>query len=268
MQAQSEKKRNIIKLYEKTLKGEAKTFDVKRLKEAFSIPDRTFQDWTKNLNDELESQLLQKILDLWLQNQTQEEIAKEIGLSRPSITDKIDKILKFLKEMSENAELPIPTKYEFLAQKWRKMSEFQPIIYNIWKQQSYDSENTHFGKFPQTFMENLLYYYTKPFDVKRLKEAFSIPDRTFSDWTKSLNDELEGQLLEKILDLWLQNKTQEEIGKEVGIPQRTIVAKITGIMTFYDNLAKNAELPIPLKYQFLAEKLNNLAEFEPLLYNI
>ena len=162
---QPEKKRNIIKLYEKTLKGEAKTFDVKRLKEAFSIPDRTFSDWTKSLNDELEGQLLEKILDLWLQNKTQEEITNVVGLKQNTVSDKIKQISQFLKEISENAELPIPIKYEFLADKWRKMSEFQPIIYNIWKQQSYDSENTHFGKFPQTFMENLLYYYTKPFDV-------------------------------------------------------------------------------------------------------
>ena len=63
----------------------------------------------------------------------------------------------------------------------------------------------------------------------------------------------------------MQNKTQEEIGKEVGIPQRTIAAKITGIMTFYDNLAKNAELPIPLKYQFLAEKVRVLQEFQPIM---
>jgi len=36
------------------------------------------------------------------------------------------------KEISENAELPIPTKYVFLVEKWKEMSEFQPIIYNIW----------------------------------------------------------------------------------------------------------------------------------------
>jgi len=130
-QALSEKKRNIIKLYEKTLKGEAKTFDVKRLKEAFSIPDSTFSDWTKNLNEELESQLLQKILDLWLQNKTQEDIHKLVGISIGSLNEKIKQIHRFLKEFSENPISEIPNKYRFLAEKWQKISEFQPIIYNI-----------------------------------------------------------------------------------------------------------------------------------------
>jgi len=66
----------------------------------------------------------------------------------------------------------------------------------------------------------------------------------------------------------LQNKTQEEIGKLLGIPQRTISAKIDDIINFWSSLAKNPELEIPLKYQFLANKIKDLADFQPLLYNI
>jgi len=162
---QKEKKNHVIKLYEKTIKGEAKTFDIKRLKETFSIPESTFSLWTKDLNEELEGQQLQKILDLHLQNKTQEEIGNVIGIARTSVLTKIQEIERFLKELSENPELEIPTKYQFLFEKWQKMSEFKPLLYNIWNQQSYDSDNTHFGKFPETFMENLIYYYTEPFDI-------------------------------------------------------------------------------------------------------
>jgi len=66
-----------------------------------------------------------------LQNKTQEDIHKLIGISIGSLNEKIKGILKFIKDFSENAELPIPKKYEFLAEKWQKISEFQPIIYNI-----------------------------------------------------------------------------------------------------------------------------------------
>ncbi len=162
---QKEKKKHVIKLYEKTLKGEAKTFDVKRLKETFSIPESTFSLWTKDLNEELEAQQLQKILDLHLQNMTQEEIGKIIGLKQNTINDKIAQIQQFLQELSENTELEIPIKYKEIAQKWQELSDFSPLLYNIWNLQSYDSDNTSFGKFPFIFMENLIYYYTKPFDV-------------------------------------------------------------------------------------------------------
>jgi DNA modification methylase len=162
---QKEKKDSVISLYEKTLNGEAKSFDVKRLKESFGIPDTTFSDWTKKLSQEIEAKLLEKILNLYLQNHTQEEIGKKVGLARNTVTDKIKEIDDFLKGMSENPISEIPTKFKFLADIYTKMSEFSPQLYNIWNKQAYDSDNQHFGKFPFTFMENLIYYYTKPFDV-------------------------------------------------------------------------------------------------------
>ena len=54
-----------------------------------------------------------------------------VGLKHNTVSDKIKQISQFLKEISENAELPIPIKYEFLADKWRKMSEFQPIMSDL-----------------------------------------------------------------------------------------------------------------------------------------
>ena len=162
---QKEKKKHVIKLYSKTLKGEAKTFDVERIKETFSIPDSTFSNWTKDLSDSLEGQLLEKILNLHLQCKTQEEIASLVGLKQNTIADKIKKIQSFLKELSENSDLEIPIIYSEIAKKWLELSEFKPQLYNIWNQQNYDGDNEHFGKFPFSFMENLIYYYTQPFDV-------------------------------------------------------------------------------------------------------
>jgi len=42
---------------------------------------------------------------------------------------------------------------------------FKPFLYNIWNTNKNNNEQKHFGNFPIEFMENLLYYYTKPFDV-------------------------------------------------------------------------------------------------------
>ncbi|KKM71123.1 hypothetical protein LCGC14_1433840 [marine sediment metagenome] len=162
---QKEKKNHVIKLYEKTIKGEAKTFDVKRIKETFSIPESTFSLWTKDLNEELEGQQLAKILDLHLRNKTQEEIGKEMGISQQAVASKIKQIEQKFDEIQQNPELEIEVKYQFLSEKIDILQDFKPLIYNIWNLHSEDSDNTHFGKFPFTFMENIIYYYTKPFDV-------------------------------------------------------------------------------------------------------
>ncbi len=48
---------------------------------------------------------------------------------------------------------------------FHKSLNFQPFLYNIWNTSKEDNSIKHFGLFPEIFMENLLYYYTKPFDV-------------------------------------------------------------------------------------------------------
>jgi predicted transcriptional regulator len=87
---------------------------------------------SKDLNDELEAQRLQKILDLFLRNYKQEDIAKEIGLSLGSINEKIKKIQHFLEDFSENPDSEIPKIYQEIAKKWQEISEFKPFLYNIW----------------------------------------------------------------------------------------------------------------------------------------
>ena len=163
---QKEKKDQVIQFYQKIIKEEAKSFDVKRLKETFSIPDSTFNDWTKNLNDELEGQLLEKILKLHLQCKTQQEIADLVGLnSHKVVGSKLDKINENIEILEENPNSEIEPKYEFLKVKIQVLEEFKPQLYNIWNQSKINNETSHFGNVPMEFTENLLYYYTEPFDV-------------------------------------------------------------------------------------------------------
>ena len=129
------------------------------------LTDSTFSLWTKDLNEELEGQQLAKILDLHLECMTQEEIGKVVGLSQKQVGIKIVDLQQNIKEIYQNPELEIGIKYEFLTQKIEEIYHFKPQLYNMWNQQSYDADNQHFGKFPHSFMENLLYYYTEPFDI-------------------------------------------------------------------------------------------------------
>lgn len=53
-----------------------------------------------------------------------------------------------------------------LSSKDENHNPSKPFRYNIWNLQKQDNQNsTHFGSFPQIFMENLLYYYTEPRDI-------------------------------------------------------------------------------------------------------
>ena len=159
-----EKRKLVISMYQKTISGNV-SFDVRRLKTVFSIPDSTFSDWTKDINDELEAQRLERILDLYLQCMTQQEIAEEIGLTQGAITNKIKEIEQKYKEILVNPISEYLIKYSFLQQKIQNLLEFNPFLYNVWNVSSINNEYKHFGNFPIEFMENLLYYYTKPFDI-------------------------------------------------------------------------------------------------------
>ena len=188
---QGQKRKQVQQFYYKILNEEAESFDVERLKQAFSIPDSTFSDWTKDLNDELEAQRLEKILKLHLQCKTQEEIADLVGLKQKSVGIKIKQIEHFLDVLYSNSisdngiiydeiikkwyvlvKLEIPKdkskltkKFVWLSKKWLDLLVFKPQLFNIWNQSKMTNETSHFGNVPIEFTENLLYYYTEPFDI-------------------------------------------------------------------------------------------------------
>jgi hypothetical protein len=44
-------------------------------------------------------------------------------------------------------------------------TDFDVPIYNVWKQQTKSEGSKHFGNSEAKWLDNLLYLYTKPFDV-------------------------------------------------------------------------------------------------------
>jgi len=163
---QKEKKDEIVRFYEKVINNNAKSFDVKRLKEAFSVPDSTFSDWTENIRKKLEWQTLEQILKLNLQGIIYEEIAKKVGLkSKSQVSERIDKILGFIKECSDNPNSENKNIPDFIKNYCTFCSDFSPRLFNHWYVAKLSNDADHFGSWPKEFMENLLYYYTKPFDV-------------------------------------------------------------------------------------------------------
>ena len=125
-----------------------KLYDLKnreRLIKSLSISPRTFDGWVSNKAKQLKQEKEEEAISLYLHAElTQQEVADRIGVSVSTINENIKKF-----ENCKNAEI----------------ENFQPFLYNIWNTSKEDNSIKHFGLFPEVFFENLLYYYTKPFDV-------------------------------------------------------------------------------------------------------
>lgn len=79
---------------------------------------------------------------------TQQEIADAVGISRVSVAE----ILQELSESSQQEDSDI-------------FRDFEPQLYSVWNFPKATNEVRHFGNVPPEIVDNLLYYYTKPFDV-------------------------------------------------------------------------------------------------------
>jgi len=128
-----------------------KLYDLKnreRLIKCLSISPRTFDGWVSNKAKQLKEQKEEEAINLYLHAElTQKEVADKVGIAQTTFSDT-------LKEFTENCNSA-----EFV-----KTLDFTPFFYNLWNS-SKDNAITHFGNIPQVFVENLLYYYTEPFDV-------------------------------------------------------------------------------------------------------
>jgi len=125
-----------------------KLYDLKnreRLIKSLSISPRTFDGWVSNKAKQLKQEKEEEAISLYLHAElTQRDVAEQIGIS-----------LGQFNEMFTNCK----------NAKNEQITNFKPFLYNIWNTSKEDNSIKHFGLFPEVFFENLLYYYTKPFDI-------------------------------------------------------------------------------------------------------
>ena len=169
----------------------------KQMADDYSRSERYVREVTSRIDKDLKAELRDTAFEMWLSCYGQDEIAKEIGYTQQAVGEFV-KILQDTKngtgaengELAENQQLTNVTENEAdnrefdepeqedsnglgvyqidkrLLIKANHMDEhFKPPIYNIWKQQDKSSTLTHFGNSEITWLDNLLYLYTKPFDV-------------------------------------------------------------------------------------------------------
>jgi DNA modification methylase len=118
---------------------------VKEISGVLSVSESTVKSWTASqrtaLIDERNRKILESYLRAW---NTLGSIAEENNIDEKTV----DRIIAG--HFDKSGEMSL---------------DFKPQIYNIWNTPRQDHETNHFGSFPQVFMENLLYYHTKPRDI-------------------------------------------------------------------------------------------------------
>src|SRR6516164_4721822 len=112
------------------------------------------------------------VFSLWLACHTEEQIAEAVGMPRDTVHSVLLKYGDFrfstkpgeLSEIKDEAERWSEIEKRNRAAAEHK-SDFEPPIYNIWKQQEKTRGVEHFGNSEIRWVDNLLYLYTKPFEI-------------------------------------------------------------------------------------------------------
>lgn len=127
---------------------EAKKADLASM---LSVSERTIRDWLSRIDKDAKEARDKRILAMWLACHTHDEIAAIEGVSATYSKDTIS---------SQTEKLPSATKAAA-----EHATDFEPPIYNIWKQQKKTPGGDHFGNSEVRWVDNLLYLYTQPFDI-------------------------------------------------------------------------------------------------------
>lgn len=109
------------------------------------VSKQTISAWLSRTIKEEKETKKKKAREMWLACATQEEIAEAVGVPRKTIDD-------WTADFGESPDAglsPFPP-------------GFEPPIYNVWKQQTKTNAVSHFGNSEARWVENLLYFYTKP----------------------------------------------------------------------------------------------------------
>jgi len=109
------------------------------------VSKQTISAWLSRTIKEEKETKKKKTREMWLACATQEEIAEATGVPRKTIDD-------WTADFGESPE-PGLSPFPF---------NFDPPVYNVWKQQTKTNAVSHFGNSEARWVENLLYLYTEP----------------------------------------------------------------------------------------------------------
>lgn len=147
---EDDKRRLAVKMYNRATR---KTQE--EIAETLSVRVSTVSKWLASILEEEKKEREGKMLSMWLACHSLSEIATAIELSHESVRQFVQKIQEdFLGKESgifrnfDDEETDSPRR-----------------IYDVWTFPKATNEVRHFGNIPPEIIDNLLYLYTKPFDV-------------------------------------------------------------------------------------------------------
>lgn len=165
--SQGDKKKMAVRLYNATTDRTERMALKARLVKTLSVSVGLLESWLARSEKDMKDAAKDEALALWLACRTLDEIAEATGWPKQTISD-------WLRSLSENHEIvesgqtdkekPITLTSEQVAASEHAI-DFTPPIYNIWRQNEKTAGSSHFGNSEVRWVDNLLYLYTKPFDV-------------------------------------------------------------------------------------------------------
>lgn len=120
----------------------------KEIARRLKVRDEKVTQWLKAIRDEEKKQREAKMWDMWLSCHTQQEIATELETPQPTVN-------RILQKLST----------KFRGNDLDNFRNFEPKPYTVWNFPKLTNTTKVFGSIPQEILDNLLYYYTEPFDV-------------------------------------------------------------------------------------------------------
>lgn len=150
LQLSQEDKRNMARQIYHITPERDRNVKKEHLAKILSVPERTMRDWLGRIDKDSKEARNKRIFDLWMACYTQDEIAEKENIPQRTIAD----------VLAEMAELP-----ESLKSTANHLTDFDPPIYNIWKQQEKSNGTKHFGNSEIRWLDNLLYLYTQPLNI-------------------------------------------------------------------------------------------------------
>ncbi len=117
----------------------------KHLCKIFSVAPSTLHNWLQRIDEDTKAARAKRIFAKWLSCHTQEEIAAREGLSQDAISlilrefPILEKLVKPKQTLATHAE-----------------PEWEPPLYNVWKQQEKTAGSTHFGNSEIRWLNNPL----------------------------------------------------------------------------------------------------------------
>lgn len=150
LQLSQEDKRDMARKIYHTTSERDRDEKKKHLAEILSVSERTVRGWLSRIDKDSKEARNKRIFDLWMKCYTQEEIADRENIHKDSVSE-------ICRKMAELPESDKPSA--------NHLTDFEPPIYNIWKQQDKSQGSNHFGNSETRWLDNLLYLYTEPFDI-------------------------------------------------------------------------------------------------------